>query len=64
MDDEGSQIGFIADLVKLAPDMKIVVLAGPNSDLDQPASLKLGRSGNCGCQPKFTCIDQSYPASV
>ena len=48
MEDEGRQIGFIADLVKLVPDVRIVVLTSPNSNLDQPASLKLGVRGIVG----------------
>ena len=48
LDDEGHQIGFIADLARRAPGVKIVVLSSPNSKLDQPASLKLGVRGIVG----------------
>lgn len=48
LDDEGQQIGFIADLAQRAPGVKIVVLSSPNSKLDQPASLKLGVRGIVG----------------
>ena len=48
MDDEGEQISVIADLLGIAPDIKVVVLSGPNSNLDQPASVKLGVRGIVG----------------
>lgn len=48
LEDEGRQIEFISDLLKTAPDVRIVVLSSPNSKLDQPASLKLGVRGIVG----------------
>src|SRR6476619_123128 len=48
MDDEGEQISVIADLLGIAPDINVVVLSGPNSNLDQPASVKLGVRGIVG----------------
>lgn len=56
LDDEGSQIGFIADLVKKAPEVKIIVLSSPNSNLDQPASLKLGVRGIVGANQNIRVL--------
>ena len=42
------KINVIADLLRIAPDVKVVVLSGPNSNLDQPASVKLGVRGIVG----------------
>lgn len=59
LDDEGSQIGFIADLAKRAPDVKIVVLSSPNSNLDQPASLKLGVRGIVGANQNIRVLKRA-----
>jgi len=48
LEDEGQQIGFIAKLIERVPDVRIVVLTSPNSNLDQPESLKLGVRGIVG----------------
>ena len=48
MDDEGKNIEVISDVFKVAPQTKVVILSGPNSSLDQPASLKLGVTGIVG----------------
>lgn len=59
LDDEGSQIGFISDLVKKAPDVKIIVLSSPNSNLDQPASLKLGVRGIVGANQNIRVLKRA-----
>lgn len=68
LDDEGSQIGYVSDLVKRAPDVKIIVLSSPNSNLDQPASLKLGVRGIVGANQNIRvlkrAIQQVYEGGV
>jgi DNA-binding NarL/FixJ family response regulator len=59
MDDEGRQIGFIADFVKRAPGVKIIVLSCPNSNLDQPASLKLGVRGIVGANQNIRVLKRA-----
>lgn len=59
LEDEGSQIGFIADLVKRAPGVKIIVLSSPNSNLDQPASLKLGVRGIVGANQNIRVLKRA-----
>jgi len=59
LDDEGSQIGFISDLVKRAPEVKIIVLSSPNSNLDQPASLKLGVRGIVGANQNIRVLKRA-----
>lgn len=59
MDDEGHQIGFIADLAKRAPGVKIIVLSSPNSKLDQPASLKLGVRGIVGANQNIRVLKRA-----
>ncbi len=59
LDDEGRQIGFIADLVKRAPKVKVVVLSSPNSNLDQPASLKLGVRGIVGANQNIRVLKRA-----
>lgn len=59
MDDEGHQIGFIADLAKKAPGVKIIVLSSPNSKLDQPASLKLGVRGIVGANQNIRVLKRA-----
>jgi DNA-binding NarL/FixJ family response regulator len=59
MDDEGHQIGFIADLAQKAPGVKIVVLSSPNSNLDQPASLKLGVRGIVGANQNIRVLKRA-----
>ena len=56
LDEEGHQIGFIADLVKSAPGVKVIVLSSPNSNLDQPASLKLGVRGIVGANQNIRVL--------
>ncbi len=48
MDDEGKNIGVIPDVLKVAPETKVVILFTPNSQLDQPEALKLGVAGIVG----------------
>ncbi|HEX6124133.1 MAG TPA: response regulator transcription factor [Pyrinomonadaceae bacterium] len=59
MDDEGHQIGFIADLAQKAPSVKIIVLSSPNSNLDQPASLKLGVRGIVGANQNIRVLKRA-----
>lgn len=59
MEDEGRQIGFIADLVRIAPEVKIVVLTSPDSNLDQPASLKLGVRGIVGANQNIRVLTRA-----
>lgn len=59
LDDEGSQIGFVSDLVKQAPEVKIIVLSSPNSNLDQPASLKLGVRGIVGANQNIRVLKRA-----
>lgn len=59
LDDEGCQISFISDLVKRAPEMKIIVLSSPNSNLDQPASLKLGVRGIVGANQNIRVLKRA-----
>lgn len=48
MDDEGGQISLISDLITSIPGVRVVLLSSPNSNLDQPKSLKLGVRGIVG----------------
>lgn len=48
MENEGKKIDVITDVFKAAPQTRVVILSGPNSSLDQPASLKLGVTGIVG----------------
>lgn len=48
MDNEGKNIDVITDVFRIAPHTKVVILSGPNSSFDQPASLKLGVTGIVG----------------
>jgi len=48
MENEGKNIEVLANLRKIAPQVKVVVLSSPNSLLDQPAALKLGVTGIVG----------------
>lgn len=48
MENEGKNIEVVADLRRIAPQIKVVVLSSPNSLLDQPAALKLGVTGIVG----------------
>lgn len=59
MDDEGHQISFIAELVQKAPTVKIIVLSSPNSNLDQPASLKLGVRGIVGANQNVRVLKRA-----
>ena len=59
MDDEGDQIEFISDLTEIAPSVKIVVLSSPNSNLDQPASLKLGVRGIVGANQNMRVLKRA-----
>jgi DNA-binding NarL/FixJ family response regulator len=59
MDDEGHQIGYISDLAQKAPGVKIVVLSSPNSNLDQPASLKLGVRGIVGANQNVRVLKRA-----
>lgn len=59
MDDEGHHISFIAELAKKAPGVKIIVLSSPNSNLDQPASLKLGVRGIVGANQNIRVLKRA-----
>lgn len=59
LDDEGHHISFIADLAKKAPGVKIIVLSSPNSNLDQPASLKLGVRGIVGANQNIRVLKRA-----
>jgi DNA-binding NarL/FixJ family response regulator len=59
LDDEGHHISFIADLAKKAPGVKIIVLSSPNSNLDQPASLKLGVRGIVGANQNVRVLKRA-----
>lgn len=59
MDDEGHHISFIAELVQKAPSVKIIVLSSPNSNLDQPASLKLGVRGIVGANQNIRVLKRA-----
>lgn len=59
LDNEGHQIGFIADLIKRAPGVKVIVLSSPNSNLDQPASLKLGVRGIVGANQNVRVLKRA-----
>ncbi len=48
MENEGKNINLIADLFKVAPKTKVIILSSPNSLLDQPSALKLGVTGIIG----------------
>ncbi|MBA4184452.1 MAG: response regulator transcription factor [Acidobacteria bacterium] len=48
MENEGKNIDLIADLLKVAPKTKAVILSSPNSLLNQPSALKLGVTGIVG----------------
>jgi DNA-binding NarL/FixJ family response regulator len=48
MDSEGSNVSVISELFECAPNSKVVLLASPDSQLDQPAALKLGVTGIVG----------------
>ena len=59
LDDEGTQIAYISDLVNRAPEVKIIVLSSPNSNLDQPASLKLGVRGIVGANQNIRVLKRA-----
>jgi DNA-binding NarL/FixJ family response regulator len=59
LDDEGQHISFIADLIKRAPGIKVIVLSSPNSNLDQPASLKLGVRGIVGANQNVRVLKRA-----
>lgn len=59
LDDEGHHISFIAELAKKAPGVKIIVLSSPNSNLDQPASLKLGVRGIVGANQNIRVLKRA-----
>ncbi len=46
--NEGGNIDVIADLRRIIPQIKVVILSSPDSLLDQPAALKLGVTGIVG----------------
>ncbi len=48
MENEGKNIDLMADLIKVAPNIKTVILSSPNNSLDQPSALKLGVTGIVG----------------
>ncbi len=48
MQNEGKNIDLIADLLKVAPQTKAVILSSPNSLLNQPSALKIGVTGIVG----------------
>ncbi len=48
MENEGKNINLMADLLKVAPKTKAIILSSPNSLLDQPSALKLGVTGIVG----------------
>ncbi len=48
MENEGKNIDLIADLLKVAPKTKAIILSSPNSLLNQPSALKLGVTGIVG----------------
>jgi two-component system, NarL family, response regulator DegU len=56
MDNEGRNIEIVADLLKIAPQMKVVILSTPNSKLDQPEALKLGVTGIVGTNQNFRTL--------
>lgn len=56
MDNEGKDITVVSDLLKFAPDTKVVILSTPNSQLDQPEALKLGVTGIVGANQNFRTL--------
>ena len=48
IENEGKNIKVIEDLRRLSPQMKVVILSSPDSQLDQTAALKLGVTGIVG----------------
>lgn len=48
MENEGTNVGVITDLLAINPEIKVVILSTPDSLLDQPVSLRLGASGILG----------------
>lgn len=46
--DEGDNLEVLSELFTVAPHTKVVLLARPDSALDQPAALKLGVTGIVG----------------
>jgi DNA-binding NarL/FixJ family response regulator len=59
MDEEGNQIEMIEDLFDVAPDARVVVLTDPQSNLDQPASLKLGVAGIVATNQTFKVLTRA-----
>ncbi len=59
LEDEGGQVGFVSDLVKQIPDVKVIVLSSPNSVLDQPAALKLGVRGIVGANQNIRVLKRA-----
>jgi DNA-binding NarL/FixJ family response regulator len=59
MDNEGKNIAVIADLFKISPHLKVVILTTPNSMLDQPEALRLGVAGIVGTNQNFRTLNRA-----
>lgn len=59
MDDDDEPLDLIGDLFNAVPDAKVIVLTGPNSRLDQPASLKMGVKGIVGTSQNFKVLTRA-----
>lgn len=46
--NEGENLDMLEDLFKAVPQTKVVILSSPDSQLDQPAALKIGVTGIVG----------------
>lgn len=58
-ENEGENIAVIADLLKAAPQTKVVILSSPNSSLNHAAALKLGVAGIVGANQSGRVLIQA-----
>jgi len=56
MDNEGKNIQAIPELFKVSPNIKVVILSTPNSQLDQTEALKMGVTGIVGTNQNFRTL--------
>lgn len=59
IEKEGEDIAGIADLLKAAPQTKVVILSSPNSLLNHSAALKLGVAGIVGANQSGRVLIQA-----
>ncbi len=59
MENEGENIAVVADLLKAAPQTKVVILSSPNSLLNHSAALKLGVAGIVGANQSGRVLIQA-----